>query len=101
MNIYEKIKELLKERGVTIKQLSTMTGISYNTLYAAIKRKQKTIALDNAIKISDALNIPLNDILIEGSVLDEYKNEIEALKIENEELKATIRTLLKLVKAGD
>lgn len=52
-----RLKELLRQRQVTIKQLSIMTGVSINTLYSITKRDSSSI--DSAIlsRIVTALGI--------------------------------------------
>ena len=52
-----RLKELLRQRQMTIKQLSIMTGVSINTLYSITKRDSSSI--DSAIlsRIVAALDI--------------------------------------------
>ena len=38
MGLGLKLKELLKERNMTIKELSALSGVSLNTLYSITKR---------------------------------------------------------------
>ena len=63
MAIGKRLKELLKEKKITVKQLSSITGISENTLYAIIKRDNKRINDDIAAKIVSALNIEVLDLI--------------------------------------
>ena len=34
----ERIAELAKERGLTLRKLAILSGVPYNTLYSAVKR---------------------------------------------------------------
>ena len=38
MGFGNKLKEVLKKKGITIKELSELSGISINTLYSITKR---------------------------------------------------------------
>ena len=81
MAIGTRLKELLKQKKMTVKQLSNQSGISENTLYGIIKRDNKTINPDIAGKIVDCLEISINELLS----LDEFINssKIELDDIEN------------------
>ena len=62
-----RLKELLRDRGMTIKQLSIDSGISLNTLYSITKRDSERI--DDVIlkRLSDTLGIPTS-YLLGGSI---------------------------------
>ena len=57
MGMGQILKDVLKEKGMTIKTLSDITGISKNTLYAITKRDSVNVRADNVEKIASALNI--------------------------------------------
>lgn len=63
MAIGSKLKEILKQKKITVKQLAKDSGISENTLYGIIKRDNKTLNPDIAAKIVDCLQIPINELL--------------------------------------
>ncbi len=56
-----KITELMKERNLNVNQLSKLTGIYRSTLNMFLKRKNKTIRLENLLYICEAFNIKLSD----------------------------------------
>ncbi|MDP4158170.1 MAG: helix-turn-helix transcriptional regulator [Bacillota bacterium] len=53
-----RIKEIMKRRGITQEELSHMTGISQTTL-SRIVNERKSINLETAKKISKALVYPI------------------------------------------
>ncbi|MCI8617354.1 MAG: helix-turn-helix transcriptional regulator [Clostridia bacterium] len=68
-----KITELMKERNLNVNQLSKLTGIYRSTLNMFLKRKNKTIRLENLLYICEAFNIKLSDFFS-----DERFDECEA-----------------------
>lgn len=58
-----RLKKLLDEKNVTVKELSLMSGVSINTLYGITKRDNATIKSDILIPISDVLGVPPQYIL--------------------------------------
>ena len=62
MNI-EKIKEILKEKNLNIHKLSLITGISRGNLSQMMNGKYKRIELLTAIKIANALDVSLDEIV--------------------------------------
>ena len=63
MGFGNKLKEVLKSKGMTIKELSSMTGISLNTLYSITKRDTHMPDKDTIDKITAALNISPNELI--------------------------------------
>lgn len=55
------LQELLRKQNMTVTKLSEKTGISPNTLYAIIKRDSE-IKSTTISKISEALEIPINEL---------------------------------------
>lgn len=84
MAIGTKLKQLLKEKKMTVRELSKITGISENTLYAIIKRDNKTIHPNIAGKISDALGITINELMSIEDFIASTKVEFD--DIENRQL---------------
>ena len=41
MGTGQRIKELTKERGITLKELAEKSGVSYNTIYSIIEYRAK------------------------------------------------------------
>ena len=56
------LKTLLRDRGVTIKQLSEMSGISANTLYSITKRDPTRIDRLTLERICSTLNIAADEL---------------------------------------
>lgn len=71
--IAKKIKELMKEKGLTTYKLQDLTGVYSSTLSLFLIRKTKTIRLENLLYICDALDISLSDFFA-----DKRFNEAEA-----------------------
>ena len=63
MGIGVTLKELLKAKSMTAKELSEKTGISVNTIYAILKRDNDSIKPESLSKISDALEVDPDYIL--------------------------------------
>lgn len=55
------LKELLKEKNTSVKELSLLTGIKPSTLYSCIKC-DSNIRFDNALRIANVLNVAITDI---------------------------------------
>lgn len=81
MGLGSNIKKILQEKNITIKELSEKTGISVNTLYAITKRDSKSANIETLIKISQALDVPINTLVDDGvlsltnSMLELYGND--------------------------
>lgn len=80
MGLGKNLKEILKQKNMTIKDLSEKTGISANTLYSITKRDGKTARFDIVDKIVTALEISPRDLLdgvkIDFGVSDSTLREI-------------------------
>ncbi len=58
-----KIKKLLKEKNTSIKELSTRTGISLNTLYSITKRDSEKVDPGILLKIASCLDIDITELV--------------------------------------
>lgn len=63
MAIGKEIGQLISNRGITLKAFSKEAGISYNTLYAIVKRDNETVKPEILKKIAIALNLPYEQFL--------------------------------------
>ena len=63
MTIGERIGQLAEERGMSLHKLAILAGVSYNTVYSAVKRKSDRLDRKNVEKIATVLGVPLSDIL--------------------------------------
>ena len=68
-----KIKELMKEKDISIYKLETLTGVYSSTITLFLNRKTKTIRLENLLYICEALGTNLSEFFS-----DERFNEAEA-----------------------
>jgi len=56
MNSLKKLKEIMKERNMTARELSELTGIALSTLYRRL-RGVSCLSVGEIIKIADVLEI--------------------------------------------
>lgn len=71
------LKEILKERKMTLKQLSDLSGVSSNTLSALQNQKNDSIHFPTLDKITSALNINVEDLIIKYDLNYEIMINIE------------------------
>ena len=64
MGFGKRLKEILKERNMTIKELSKLSGISQNTLYSITKRDNTLARFDIVEKIASVLDISPQELII-------------------------------------
>lgn len=63
MGIGARLKKILDEKEVSIKDLSLMSGVSLNTLYGITKRDNDTVKNDILERISSSLGVPAQYLL--------------------------------------
>ena len=63
MGFGEKLGNLLKNKRMTVAELSKLTGISSSTLYAIIRRDSDNVNLSAVQKISSVLNVPVETLI--------------------------------------
>ena len=73
MGLGIRIKEILKTRGLTIKELSQISGVSINTLYSITKRDNNMARYHIVHKIATALNMSVEELT--GQKIDYSKAE--------------------------
>ena len=61
MGYGKNLKDILDDKGMTVKELAKKAGIAPTTLYSIIQR-DTAVRFDTALKISNILNIPINSI---------------------------------------
>lgn len=60
---YDHIDSILKEKGMSRRQLAKLIDVSPNTLTSAfVRHSKKTFSIEKANKISEILDVPLIDI---------------------------------------
>lgn len=63
MGVGTTLKELLKERNMTARELAKETGISVNTIYGIFQRDNDSIKPEFLFKIAGVLDVPPESIL--------------------------------------
>lgn len=63
MSIAKNIKAIIAMKGITLKHLSSLSGVSVNTLYSITKRDSKNVNTNTLKRIATALNIPTSELL--------------------------------------
>lgn len=76
MGVGIQIKGILRDRNMTIKQLSEKTGISLNTLYSITKRD--SVRVDRVIlqRMADTLDVHILDLIGVSKQFDSYDFKI-------------------------
>lgn len=67
MGVGIRLKEVLRKRGMTIKQLSELSGVPVNTLYSITKRDSNRVDVLILNRIAEVLNIS-TDVLNEQQI---------------------------------
>ena len=92
MGVGVRLKRILSQRNMTIKELSELSGISINTLYSITKRDSKRVDYYTIGLISRSLKINPNELLS-----DPYPPEIESIhkkvKMQSNRLKFALSML--------
>lgn len=66
MNV-QKLKEIIKDKGMTIHKLAIQSELSYSTVYDIIHGNNTNPKLDTILRITETLGVELNTILKEGN----------------------------------
>lgn len=72
MTTGERINQLAKERGLSIHKLATLAGVSYNTLYSAVKRKSDRVDRKIVEKVAKALDVDVRTVISDEQYLNDY-----------------------------
>lgn len=65
-----KIKELMKEKDMTIYKLETLSEVYSSTIAQFLTRKTKTIRLENLLFLCEALGISLSDFFADKRFIE-------------------------------
>lgn len=69
--MYEIIKRLAEDRGMTIAQVARESGVSEAVL-SMMKKRGNKLSIVNAVKVARVLNVDVNDLIVtEGQPHDE------------------------------
>ncbi|MDN9010058.1 helix-turn-helix domain-containing protein [Brevibacillus laterosporus] len=63
MKIHIKLADLLKERGVSQRELSRLTGIRVSSINEMCNNETIRLPLDNLAKICEVLGVEITDVL--------------------------------------
>ena len=63
MGVGLRLKEILRAKSLTIKQLAEVSGVSINTLYSITKRDSERVDEDIIQRIAAALGVSVSDLL--------------------------------------
>lgn len=73
------LKKILKDRNMTIKELSEKSGVSLNTLYSITKRDNNMSRYDIIEKIASTLDITVKELT--GYDIDKSKTNIKNARL--------------------
>ncbi len=105
MGYGKNLKNLLDEKGMTVKELARKTGVAPTTLYSIIQR-DAAIRFDTALRISNILDIPINSICKDNpyedmETLPKLPSDKERLMINMEKKAYFSDRTLKIIKKFD
>lgn len=93
MDFYSILRQILEEKGLSIAEAARVCGVPDSTLRSIINRKNQTVALDVAMRISLGLGVSLERLNgIEGGkeVTQRTKSKLQP---EEEKLLSSFRSL--------
>lgn len=93
MGFGNKLKEVLKKKGITIKKLSELSGISINTLYSITKRDTQIPDREIVDKIVAALNINKSELYTFDIIDSEIRKILGEQKQAEDELRKMLSNL--------
>lgn len=70
--MYEIIKRLAEDRGMTIAQVARASGVSEATL-SMMKKRGTRLSLVNAVKVARVLNVDVNELVEEEDLVHDEK----------------------------
>lgn len=97
---YTKLRMIRKQRGLTIKQVAELSGLSYRTVQSYELQDRTPAAIDNIIALSRALGVSVDYLLNnevsakESPTLSEFQEMFDQL---NETEQETVLNLMKVL----
>ena len=70
--VTQRLKQLLKEKGMTLYQLEKKTCVSHDTVKSIVKGKTKGVSLRTLVNLTEGLNMTVSEFL--DSDLFDYSN---------------------------
>lgn len=68
MTIGERIENIARSQGLTIKELAIRAGYPYSTLYSMLKSKSGRFSTEALRRLADALNVNTNELSPDASI---------------------------------
>lgn len=85
MEIYKTLSYIMQSRDLSVADVARICGIPDSTIRGIITRKQKTVALDVAFKLSDGLNVSLQYLNGLTDIQDEKETSYQDLQEEKKD----------------
>ena len=63
-NLYEKIKRIAKDRGISVREVERRCGFAYGTLQ---RWNRISPAVTNVLKVARVLNVTVDDLMEDGT----------------------------------
>lgn len=76
----KRLRQLMSEKGITIYRLSHMTGIRDGVLGRLVNEKTRDPRISTVIKIADALNVDINDLIANEKTNEKGGNDFHQKK---------------------
>ncbi len=70
MYFYEILKSIMEEKKLSIPDVARLSNLTDSTIRSILSRKNKTVALEVAFKLSKGLNVPIEKL--NGENLTDY-----------------------------
>ncbi|RVU71813.1 XRE family transcriptional regulator [Lactobacillus xujianguonis] len=70
MSVYENIKEIAQEHGLSIKEVATKAGIGENSIY---RWRTSNLSTGSLQKVADALHVDVNDLTVKDDETPEFR----------------------------
>ena len=91
MSFYVILQNVLEEKGMTVTEAARVCKIPYSTLKSIIRRKSETTTLEIALKISEGLEVPLQQLIGEGETVVKESQLLEKFRLLNKIGRASCR----------
>lgn len=82
MYFYEILQEIMDEKSLSIPDVARLSGLTDSTIRSIINRKNKTVALEVAFKLSKGLNVSLERLNGEDNNIPKATNNTIGNRIE-------------------
>ena len=97
MGVGLRLKELLRDKGMSIKELSVMSNVPANTLYSITRRDSERVDPIVLRRVSKALNVSINTLTGTTSVPDRIPTGTVTVRDVKEHLGIPEETVEKII----